>query len=107
MVEVHPSNLTTIIDVLETELAEANAEVVRHKEERLRLRGESLRLGCERDEALAKLDRLRAAIIWWPHLTCDQWCATRADAPCNCGRVRANKERAVARDLIGIEQREP
>jgi hypothetical protein len=68
---------------------------------------EALREAVETWPELDRLRRLRAAIIWWPYRTCDQWCASRADAACNCGCERANEERAVARELIGIERREP
>lgn len=40
MTDVHPSNLTTILDVLETERDEARADVARLKAEVARLKAE-------------------------------------------------------------------
>lgn len=64
---------------------------------------EALREAVDTWPELERLRRLRAAIVWWPYRTCEQYCASRADAPCDCGWGRANEERAVARKLLGID----
>jgi len=51
---------------------------------------------------LDRLRRLRAAILWWPYRTCEPYCATRADAACNCGWGNTNSARREARRLLGL-----
>lgn len=68
---------------------------------------DALREAIETWPELDRLRRLRAAILWWPERSHEQWCATRADVDCNCGWGKANEARRMARELLGIERREP
>lgn len=53
-----------------------------------------------RDEKIAALS---AAITAWPASVHEQWCAIRADCPCNCGCAEVNEARANARRMAGLE----
>jgi len=53
-----------------------------------------------RDEKIAALS---AAIAAWPASVHEQWCAIRADCPCNCGCAEVNEARANARRVAGLE----
>ena len=64
---------------------------------------EALREAVETWPELDRLRRLRAAIIWWPYRSHEDWCATRADVDCNCGWGPTNVARALARELVGLE----
>lgn len=64
---------------------------------------DALREAVETWPELDRLRQLRAVILWWPYGNHEQWCATRAEAPCDCGWARANEARRVARQLVGWE----
>ncbi len=61
-----------------------------------------LREAVETWPELDRLRRLRAAVLWWPYRTCEQYCATRAGADCNCGWGNTNAARREARRLVGL-----
>jgi len=62
---------------------------------------------CAITDYLTERDRLREAIRHWavgPHA---QWCATRADCPCDCAADEEFEARLTARKLVGLEDEEP
>lgn len=63
---------------------------------------DELREAVETWPELDRLRRLREAVLWWPYRTCEQYCATRAGADCNCGWGNTNAARREARRLVGL-----
>ena len=64
----------------------------------------ALREAVETWPELDRLRRLREAIRHWAVGSHAQWCATRADCPCDCAADEEFEARLTARRLVGLEE---
>lgn len=67
----------------------------------------ALREAVETWPELDRLRRLREAIRHWAVAPHAQWCATRAECPCDCAADEEFEARLTARKLVGLEDEEP